>query len=320
MTGMPPSDARRKERGLALLVVLWGVTAAALLVMAFNVIVRSGAIFVTAEIELTQAEALADAGLEIAAAHLIDEDAARRWRADGKPRHIDLGDAVLTITIDDPNGLVDVNKASEELLLALLTWATGTADAAKPMLDSLLRLRGDTPASETKPLGDARTDSPIAAGPASPPPQGPAKLGILDVTQLRRMEGMTPALYRRIAPYVTVYGRDGRISPFHAPRAVLAALPGLTEADVDRFLAQERADGDRTNGPPESLAKASAFLSRETGPAYIVSVAVAKPGRPPLPGRQFVIATGLDTAAPYRLLTTTPLAAPVASQGREAGS
>ena len=311
---------------MALLVVLWGVTAAALLVSAFNVVARGGAIFVSSEIALTEAEALADAGLEIAAAHLIDDDKARRWRADGKPRRLVLGDAELTIAIDDPNGLVDVNKAGRGVLRGLLSRAMDRPEEADAMLKRLLALRGEeaAEANETAPEAQQSDEPPPAtpAEPATPKPGTPKpgnpkpatpkpttpKSPIPDITDLRRMEGMSSALYRKIAPHLTVYSRDGRINPFHAPRAVLAALPGLSEADIDRFLESRTSAGsDEQQAIPSSLGKAGAFLANQAGPAYIVSVAVGKPGRRFVLGRQFTIATGLDAGGPYRLLATQPL-------------
>ena len=318
MTARAKAKSRGRERGMALLVVLWGVTAAALLVSAFNVVARSGAIFMASEVALTQAEALADAGLEIAAAHLIDANQARRWRADGQPRRLVLGDAELSIAIDDPNGLVDVNKAGREVLLGLLTRAAAEPGDAEAILEAILRMRGEA-AAEGDAAGSKAEQGPQEApgtpvDPATPAEASTAKptaskLRILDVTELRRLDGMPPALYRQIAPYLTVHSRDGRINPFNAPRAVLAALPGLGEADVERFLAGKSRDGRDDQLIPGSLGKAGAFLASGSGPAYIVSVAVGARGRHFVLGRQFVIATGIDAGAPYRLLAIKPLPA-----------
>jgi general secretion pathway protein K len=321
MTGGPKSPSRDRERGLALLVVLWGVTAAALLVSAFNVVARSGATFISSEIAFSEAEALADAGLEIAAAHLIDDDKARRWRPDGKPHRLVLGAAELTIVIDDPNGLIDVNKASRAVLLGLLSRAMGGPDEAESLLERLMKLRGKEPAEPSRndhgtpqgaaPNGDAPGTQPAEDASPATPPMAPAapKPRIHDVTELRRIEGMTPALYRKIAPLLTVYSRDSRVNPFHAPRAVLLAIPGLGENDVDRFLDSRPRDITHAERLPSSLGKAGAFLANHTGPAAIVSVAVGKPGRGFVLGRQFVIATGIDENAPYRLLSVRPLSA-----------
>jgi general secretion pathway protein K len=321
MTGDPKSPSRERERGLALLVVLWGVTAAALLVSAFNVVARSGATFISSEVEFTEAEALADAGLEIAAAHLIGDDKAGRWRPNGKPHRLVLGAAELTIVLDDPNGLIDVNTASRAVLLGLLSRAMGGPDEAEPLLERLMKLRGKEPAEagrnapetpqRAEPNGDAPGMQPAEDAPPTTPPMALAapKPRIHDVTDLRRIEGMPAALYRKIAPLLTVYGRDSRINPFHAPRAVLLAIPGLSETDVDRFLNSKPRDITDAERLPSSLGKAGAFLANHTGPAIIVSVAVGKPGRGFLLARQFVIATGIDENAPYRLLSVRPLSA-----------
>ena len=88
---------------------------------------------------------------------------------------------------------------------------------------------------------------------------------------------------------------------------MLTALPGLSETDIARFLASKSTGGSDDPPIPASLGKAGALLAGGTGPAYIVSVAVGKPGRTFVLGRQFVIATGIDANAPYRLLATKPL-------------
>jgi len=318
MTAGIDSKSRTRERGMALLVVLWGVTAAALLVSAFNVVARSGVTFISSEIALTEAEALADAGLEIAAAHLIDDDKARRWRADGKPRRLVLADAELIIAIDDPNGLIDVNKAGREVLLGLLSRAVDEPEDAEAILESILRMRGQGGAEgtatgrvadpSTEPSRTTPVDPATPAEPATTKSVAP-KLRILDVTELRRMDGMPLALYRKIAAYLTVYSRDGRINPFNAPRAVLAALPGLSETDIERFLDSKSPEGSDEQPIPASLGKAGALLANGSGPAYIVSVAVGTSGRAFVLGRQFVIAIGIDANAPYRLLATKPLPA-----------
>ncbi|WP_088344861.1 MULTISPECIES: type II secretion system protein GspK [Rhodomicrobium] len=287
MTHPATIDARRPgERGLALLVVLWIVGAAALLVSALGATVRSGASFVSSEVLLTRTEALLDAGLEIAAARLIDEDTAHAWPADGKWHRIAFAGAELSIAIDDPNGLVDLNQGPEEVLLGLFTQATGSEDAAKPFRDNIMRRRAS---------GDG--------GPAGSPATSVGNAAFLDVTDLRQIEGMTPELYRRVEPYVTVYSRDGRIDPFAAPRPVLASLPKLSALDIDRFMARDKLGTRSPDLLPQSLQAASGYLANEPGPASVVSVVVRWPAKAFALGKRFVIATGLDQDAPYRLLS-----------------
>ena len=45
----------------------------------------------------------------------------------------------------------------------------------------------------------------------------------------------------------------------------------------------------------------------EPGPAFVVAVAARRAGEPFAAGKLYVIATGIDTEAPYRLLAEQPL-------------
>ena len=72
MASSAQASPRGRERGLALLIVLWVIVAAALLVSSFSVSVRSSIGFVTSEVKLSGLEALLDGGVEVAAARLID--------------------------------------------------------------------------------------------------------------------------------------------------------------------------------------------------------------------------------------------------------
>lgn len=304
-------DENSKERGLALLVVLWIVASAALLVSAFNATVRSGTVFMASEVELTKAQAHLDAGLEIAAAKLIDEEKKTRWQADGIAHHISFAGRDLTIVIDDPNGRIDLNKTSDEVLLGLFSQFTESNLKAKRLRDLIVRVRGKRSGKNDK--GDPLKQS-KKSGKAAPPNSNTskstkpaAKLAFLDVTELRRMEGLPYDLYQKIAPYLTVYSRDGLINPMSAPDKVLTSIPKLTSIDIARFRASQEDSIADEKKLPSSLKRGASYLSVKPGPAYIVSVKVSKAGTKFALAKQFVIATGLDQNAPYRLISTRPL-------------
>jgi general secretion pathway protein K len=295
------SGHRDGERGLALLIVLWVIVAASLVVLTFNATVRSGLTFVSSEVEMTRSDALLDAGAEIAVSRLIDAEEGMRWRADGKSHTVSYAGADLIIAISDANGLIDINKADKMLLIPFLRQFLGSEANAVRLGDAILLLR--TKASQSLPP-PAESHTGIAAT-QSEVPKG---LPFIDVAQLRSVNGMTPELYKRMVPFVTVYSRDGRIAPISAPNEVLAAIPNVTPADIDRLrsaatgtkkeLAAAIADFSRHAGP---------FLTSDPGPAYVVSVGVRRPGGKYAAGRVYVVATGLDTNAPYRLISKRPI-------------
>jgi general secretion pathway protein K len=292
------------QRGLALLVVLWIVASAALLVSAFNATVRSGVSMASSEVALSRAEALVDAGAEIAAARLIDDDEARRWLPDGRPHEVSFADARLTIAIHDPNGLVDLNKADGVLLFGLFRQFAGSEANATRLRDQILEARGQASGGERAKAGQSDFGRDLDAQQAGE--AGAA--AFMSVAQFRGLKDMTLDLYRRVAPFVTVYGRDGRVNPVTAPGEVLASIPNLSAGDVERLRISLSAARQDDRVLAEFAQRAGAYLTDEAGPAYVVSVKAAKRGDSYRGGKVFVLVTGLDQDAPYRLLSKQALA------------
>lgn len=292
---------RPRERGVALLVVLWIIASATLLVVSFNATVRSGLSFVNSEVGLSRSENLLDAGLEIAVARLIDQEPARRWLPDGLARSVPFAGHRLRIKISDPNGLIDLNKTDEKVLLEFFKQFTDTDSAARAIRDRIKMARdqamktgqSSSPFEKTDPTGDSNET----------PPPTPA---FVDAAEARMIEGISADLYRKILPFLTVYSRDGAINPLSAPQEVVLAdaeLRGLDfTAKREAFLAGRHSDpqNDRDrNGADnrDELDPDGGF-----GPAYIVEVATAAKGERYSAKKIFVIATDLDANAPYRIL------------------
>jgi general secretion pathway protein K len=300
--------ARPGERGLALLIVLWIIVSASLVVSAFNATVRSGTTLASSEVQLARSEALLDAGAEIAVSRLIDGEKSRRWRPDGKSHVVPFEDAELIISIRDGNGLIDINKADKELLLRFLRQFAGSESNAVRLRDRIVQARGK--GAVEKPADRARTDEGDSTD--EPPPPTP----FIDIAQLRGLEGMTVELYKQLAPFITVYGKDGRIGPLSAPDEVLSSIPEITRNDIDR-LRSSMGTRKETEAAIQDLSRhVGAYLVDEPGPAYIVSVGVHRSNDKFASGKVYVVATGIDEEAPYRLISKRPLGSAQLSKAR----
>lgn len=288
-----PSD-REREHGLALLVVLWLIAAGSVLVVSFNASVRGGVSFTRSEVQLSQVEALLDAGVEIAAARLIDEESTRRWRPDGRARTVSFAGSSLRIHIQDPNGLVDLNKADESQLLEFFKQFTANAAAARMIRDRILIARGEIP-------GQGKAETPVGDDTGLKH----ANEGFMDVGQLRQIEGVSMDLFHRVAPFLTVYSHDGSINPLTAPEQVFATTPAARDA---RSKSRRQAFGT-SGGQRGRTARASGDDTPddadEFGPAFVVTVEAASGGKYAA-GKTYVIATGLDADLPYRVLSVRP--------------
>ena len=294
-------DPRDGERGLALLIVLWVIVAASLVVLTFNATVRSGLTFVSSEVEMTRSDALLDAGAEIAVSRLIDAEEALRWRPDGKSHTVTYAGADLIIAISDANGLIDINKADKMVLIPFLRQFVGSESNALRLGDAIFLLR--TKASKSLP---PPTES--HSGIAATQSEVPKGIPFIDVAQLRSVTGITPEIYKRMVPFITVYSRDGRIGPISAPDEVLASIPNVTRVDIDKLRSAANGTKKELTAAIADLSRhAGPFLTSDPGPAYVVSVAVRRPGGKYAAGRVYVVATGLDTNAPYRLISKRPI-------------
>lgn len=299
-------DPSARERGFVMLVVLWVLTSAVLLVASFNAAVRSGAASAVSEIGLVKSDAILDGGLEIAAAHLTDVDEKRRWPGNGRKHHFAFADTDMTISITDPNGLIDLNKSDEKLLRSFFQRYTKSAAKAAQYTDFILQARkaasGDTSNDKT---GFQQTGDTGGDGTSGFPIQAAA---FIDVWQLGRSDAIPQDLFSRIAPYLTVYSRDGTLNPVTAPEEVLAAVPDLNRADMEKLKY-----GDKS-ATFDIMQKGQAYLTDESGPAYLVTVSAHRPDDNYKISRTYVILPGIDGNAPYRLIAKWPMVSSAAEK------
>lgn len=304
-TAPTPLADRSGERGVALLVVLWVMAAATMLVMAFNATVRSGLSFVRAEVGLSQSEAIADAGVEIAVARLIDENAAQKWFPDGETRSVDFAGRRLHIRITDPNGLVDLNKADKALLLEFFKRSASSDSTARVLTDQIIAARNAAEKASRNLVRSANLAAPSFSE-FDVRPHAPA---FLDVGEARRLDGMSAALYRKVAPFLTVYSADGSINPLSAPDEVLQADPKLRGIDVSAerkaFRAGRSGAASSSQGTGNDIAGNNvndADRKDGFGPAYVIEVESAGANDKYAFKRTVVVAIGLDSGAPYRTI------------------
>jgi general secretion pathway protein K len=283
-----------EQRGMALLIVLWIVLSAGLIVSSFVATVHSGLTVVQAEVQLAKTEGLLDAGVEIAAARLLDVKEPQGWLPNGVKHTVSFADAELTITISDPNGLVDINKADKNVLFGFFRHFAESESRAGRLRDLIIQARGER-ASEQDESTDGQNKQ-----------QMNLPLPFVDIAQLRDLDGMESGLFDKIAPFVTVYSRDGHINSRDSPSEVLLSIPNLTKQDVAYLHDSPLAAQDDDPLLAEILQRAGLYLTDKPGPAYVVTVEVRRPGISYATGEVFVIATGLDPNAPYRLLSKRP--------------
>ena len=231
-----------KQGGIALVLVLWVITLLAVIAGNFAYSMRGEAQITGNMLSAAQARAFADAGVERAWFELMKPQSdGQRWLGDGAPHMMSEGNVLIQVSILDESGKIDLNLAPDSLLKSLLQSAGLDAQASSGMLDKILDWRDAD--SLRRPNG-AEEPEYLAAGLTYMPSNAPFET----VGELRRVLGMTPELYRRIAPALTVYSRQPYVNASIAPPEVLLALPGSTPDLVAQFV-QQRDDAFAAGEP-----------------------------------------------------------------------
>lgn len=184
-----------RERGFALLIVLWAVVLLALLATQLAATGRTEVQLASNLRAAAVAEAAADGAVQAAAFHLLDP--ANPWAADGTDRTLPVPGGAVAIRIENEAGKVNPNLADADLLRALLLRVGAEGQAAGTLAAAIVDWR--TPATPQRTLA-AKAAAYGASGLAYGPPGAP----FADLEELGAVLGMTPALLARLAPYASV--------------------------------------------------------------------------------------------------------------------
>jgi general secretion pathway protein K len=230
----------RKQRGVALLIVLWACTLLAILLGGFAMLARTEGLQARYQFAQTQAHYAAQAGVMRAIYGLQNGSEDSRWIADGRIYPFRFDDATVKVAIVDEDGKIDLNSASPQVLAGLFR-AAGADDKRADALSAAVqdwRSFGDA----ASPNG-AKAPQYTAAGRDYGPRNGP----FVTVEELQMVLGMDAQMYARVAPVVTIWsGRDSP-NPAHAPPLALMSIPGMDSATMDTLLAN-RQSGTAVSG------------------------------------------------------------------------
>jgi len=219
---------RTGERGIALVVVLWGVTLLALL--AGGLASTSGLAVrrMTHAIESAEAHAALETAAAAAELALSDPDPAKVWLPDGTPRRLALDFGEAEITASSEAGKIDLNHSPPVLLRALFEQSTASSAEAERL---------------------------IAAFSAWTMP-GMGGRALLAVSELSALPGISSRTYHRLLGACTVHNESGRLAWRLADADTLSLIPGLTSQARTALLA---AKGRKDYTP--DLATAQAFAA-----------------------------------------------------------
>jgi general secretion pathway protein K len=234
-----------RQRGIALLMVLWALLLLALLATVFGGNARTEVLLARNLVENAQAEALADAGVYRALAGLTKEPREGGFHGDGRVYIWHAAGGEVRFSVRDEGGKIDINQASEILLRELFVAVGVDPKRGAELADAIVDFRDED--SNKRPHGAEERDY-VAAG----LPYGPKNGSFELVDELVYVLGMTPDLYRKVAPFVSVRGQA-------SPHAFTAA------SEVRAAMVAAQAGSRRSAGGASGSVSRESRPIRETG-------------------------------------------------------
>jgi general secretion pathway protein K len=229
-------DRTHPRRGFALIAALWLLVAFAAVGTGISIHARARRLSAANSLDEDRGHAAAEAGLEHARsrlARLITGDVGLSQQVPavaGDPWHlaalvlldtVRLGDERYHVSIRDAGASINLNLASEEVLERFFIALPIDAGRANEIAESIMDWRDS---DNLHRLHGAETDDYLRLGSAVLP----ANANFSRLEELRYVKGMTPEIFARVRPLLTLVG-TGQINLNAASRPVLLALPGMTE-------------------------------------------------------------------------------------------
>ena len=259
----------KRQKGVALVLVLWILILVTISAGAYTLTARMDQLEAHTVLSGTQARLAAEAGINLAVMSLRDPDELTRLIPDGRSYYVEFEGIQVEVQVTDERGKVNINTASEEVFINLLTsngmslmdaelLAAAIADWIDP--DEIERANGaELPAYEMAGLA-----------------VGPGNRGFAMVEELLQVIGMSWDLYTEMAPGLTVYSETPQPDPAYAPLEALMALPDMSEEDARNFV-EERHSQESLTSMELALPNGEIAMARGRGLTYSILAKATMP-------------------------------------------
>ena len=261
----------RRQRGIALVLVLWVLSLLTVMAMGLTVAQRTETALSDNHVSAARFRAAADAAiaytvllLSMPPAETLDPEAVP-WLPNGVAHTWRFGGVDLRISIFNEMSRIDLNGASPELLIALLTLLGAEIEIAESLGPAIVDWRDEDDAKLLNGAEDAEYED---EGRAIGPKNGPYVV----VEELLQVLGLTPDLYLRLASEVSVDLEGGAFDERFASAVAIAATQGVALEDAELLIEQRDAPLFEDGAIPQSLDRG--------GPLYRIDIREDREGRP----------------------------------------
>lgn len=260
---------KKTEQGIALLLVLWMLVILIGIIGVFALIASTEHQQGKLLARTVQARYAAEGGIDVATMRLSNTDPLLQWVPDNRVYKYNVGKTRIEIHTVDETGKVDINVAGPEVINPLLRGAGVDLLQAQDITSAIMDWR-DPDDLLTLPGGaeDPQYES-------AERPYGAKDGPFQTISELQQVLGVTPDLFAKLQPFITIYSGLARPNPSFASPEVLAAL-GLQAPQIAQLLAQREAW--QPGMPVFTLPDGNPLATSGTGTYSISSLAIEPDG------------------------------------------
>jgi general secretion pathway protein K len=225
-----------RQKGLALVLVLWVLSLMTIMAGSFALSMRRETAIVAGIRDNAQALAVAESAIAMAQMMLLNPDQSQRWRTDGSIYQIDYTSprqsvASVRIQMQSETGKIDLNRADQILLQALMSHAPVAAEQQTKIVNAILDWRDPDDlvhidGAEKKEYQDTGLS------------YQPRNQAFQSIEELQLVLGVDEQVFKWIEPLITIYSGQAQVNLQLAAKEVLQVMPGLDAALVDEFIAK----------------------------------------------------------------------------------
>jgi general secretion pathway protein K len=272
-----PSPTCHRD-GFIVVAVLWIMAAFATLALIYSSYVAQSAVALRVNDDALQTEALMASGLELVAYQLSSP------AEDQRPTHgsfrFRMGNADVGVEFLTEAARIDLNMASKPLIGGLFAVLGAQPQQAGYYADRVIGWRtrpkpiAPQPNAQPNPQSNAQDNNEDSLYRTAGLGYYPRRAPFNHIGELWLVQGLPPALVERALSFVTVYSGMPEINVLEAPPEVIAALPNMTPARLNAFLAQRETLTADPQLVADSLGKDQAGASTKGSAAVRVHVRV----------------------------------------------
>jgi len=286
-----------RQQGVALVLVLWVIVLLTVIAGSMATSQRAAVSMVSNAKHERQGRALAAAGIQFMTLQLEQRSkplSEQRYPADGRLRPWQFADHTVWIGAMSDTGRISLNMANGELLAGMLL-AAGLDDMQVENIRGAILDWRDKDSDHQ--IGGAEDDAYDAAG----RPVGARDDVFQSVEELQQVLGVTPAIYKQLAPRLTVHSMQRTVNPAYSTAEVLASIPGITPAEVEAYLAMRSQALDQ--GQPVRMPEGpyAQYFSQSVGPVFRVFAEIDMESGSKVEA-EVIINSGLKTTKGYKIL------------------